>query len=33
MKNSEFMFHIDESGQVTGLTLPQNGEHKAKKIE
>lgn len=31
--NAEFIFHPDESGQVTELTLLQNGEHKAKKIE
>jgi CubicO group peptidase (beta-lactamase class C family) len=31
--NAEFVFHQDESGLVTGLTLLQNGEHKAKKIE
>jgi CubicO group peptidase (beta-lactamase class C family) len=33
MVNAEFIFHLDEFGQVTGLTLLQNGEHKAKKIE
>jgi CubicO group peptidase (beta-lactamase class C family) len=31
--NAEFVFHLDESGLVTELTLLQNGEHKAKKIE
>lgn len=31
--NAEFVFYLDESGQVTELTLLQNGEHKAKKIE
>lgn len=32
MISAEFIFHLDESGQVTGLTLMQSGEHKAKKI-
>jgi hypothetical protein len=31
--NAEIIFHPDESGLVTALTLIQNGEHKAKKIE
>jgi CubicO group peptidase (beta-lactamase class C family) len=31
--NAEFIFHLDDSGNATGLTLLQNGEHKAKKIE
>lgn len=33
MVNAEFIFHLDESGQVSNLTLLQNGEHKARKIE
>ena len=33
MITAEFIFHQDESGMVTELTLMQNGEHKAKKIE
>jgi hypothetical protein len=32
MINAEIIFHQDESGMVTGLTLLQNGEHKAKKL-
>ena len=31
--NAEFLFHIDDSGKVTSLTLLQNGEHKAEKVE
>ena len=31
--NAELIFRMDESGNVTGLTLLQNGEHKAPKIE
>ena len=30
--NAEFIFHMDLFDQVTSLTLLQNGEHKAKKI-
>ncbi|WP_372948350.1 serine hydrolase [Mariniphaga sp.] len=33
MVNAEFIFHLDDNGDVTGLTLLQNGEHKAKKVE
>ncbi|MBW6536122.1 MAG: DUF3471 domain-containing protein [Mariniphaga sp.] len=33
MVNAEFVFHSDDHGDVTGLTVLQNGEHKAKKIE
>jgi hypothetical protein len=31
--NAEFVFHLNDSEQVTGLTLLQNGEYKAPKIE
>lgn len=31
--NAEFVFHLDMFDLATGLTLIQNGEHKAKKIE
>lgn len=31
--NAQFTFLLDEKGIVTGLTLHQNGEHQAKKIE
>lgn len=31
--NAQFEFHANENGNITGLTLFQNGEHKAKKIE
>jgi CubicO group peptidase (beta-lactamase class C family) len=31
--NAEFIFHVDMFDVVTELTLVQNGEHKAKKIE
>lgn len=31
--NAQFVFDVDENGLVTGLTLFQNGEHEAKKIE
>jgi CubicO group peptidase (beta-lactamase class C family) len=31
--NAEFIFELDDYGNVTGLILLQNGEHKAKKVE
>ena len=31
--DAQFIFHIGENDEVTGLTLVQNGEHKAPKIE
>jgi hypothetical protein len=31
--NAQFVFNLDKNEKVTGLTLIQNGEHKAKKIE
>jgi hypothetical protein len=31
--DAQFIFHIGENDEVTGLTLVQNGEHKAAKIE
>jgi CubicO group peptidase (beta-lactamase class C family) len=31
--DARFVFELDEDGIVTGFTLHQNGEHKAKKIE
>ncbi len=31
--NAQFVFNLGENEEVTGLTLIQNGEHKAKKIE
>jgi len=31
--DAQFIFHMDDNNEVTGLTLVQNGEHKAEKIE
>ncbi len=30
--DAQFIFHLDDNNEVTGLTLVQNGEHKAAKI-
>jgi hypothetical protein len=31
--DAQFIFHMDDNNEVTGLTLVQNGEHKTEKIE